>query len=113
MTMVRDFCLEAQVDDQTALNSVLVEQQLEWENLDLNQCYQLDTKGTNFLANVRQGQIRVGPLAGLEVTVLEHAKYRRIPNSREANPPIVFHPLPSRQGAEGVESSLRANGLWV
>jgi hypothetical protein len=113
MNLVQKFDGAGKYDDQTALNEVLVANSLEWDRP--HKSYGLS--GPNgqvkcFNTPVR-GRVNQGLIAGLEVVMLEHADYRRLPNNYETRDPFVFHPLPKVKGAAGVIATLKQNRLWA
>lgn len=112
MRQVLDYSGAGRYDDQIALNSVLLENNLVWAP-PRNQYFIEDSKRVArcFPENL-VGIIPRGDLVGLRVVLLPHAVYRRMTNSSEVIEPKVFHPLPRQGKAKGVEQSLRENGLW-
>lgn len=114
MRKVSAHSLGKSYDDQSALNSVLLESGLVWDRPPTQ--YVLEDSRHKICCFPERliGTIAEGDLSGLRVVLLPHASYRRMPNSVELTGPKVFHPSP-RVGKRTVkrnEQSLKDNGLW-
>jgi hypothetical protein len=113
MKQVQRFESPGKYDDQTALNSTLLRHKLLWDKSSTS--YNLPgARGQVTCFNTeRRAKISSGSLAGLDVVLLPHAEFRRLPNKHEIREPLVFHPLPKMKGAAGVMATLKENHLWT
>ena len=99
-------------NDQTALHSVLLENNLVWE-IPKSQYHLEDSKRRiRCFPESLTGTITEGDLSGLVVVLLPHSTYRRFANSTESISPKVFHPIPSARQRKRIGASLKENGLW-
>jgi len=99
-------------DDQTALNTVLLENNLVWDSSRTQYFIEDGKRKIRCFSENLIGTVSEGELLGLRVILLPHASYRRMPNSNESSNPKVFHPLPKVGKGKGVKQSLQENGLW-
>ena len=99
-------------DDQTALNSVLLDNNLVWERPKTQYHLEGGNRRIRCFPESLAGTITEGDLSGLEVVLLPHSTYRRLPNSTESISPKVFHPIKSARKRKRNETSLKENGLW-
>lgn len=100
--------------DQSALNSVLLENGLVWDRPPTQYFLEDSRRKIRCFPDCLIGTIAEGDLSGLRVVLLPHASYRRMPNSVELTGPKVFHPSPQvgKGRGRGNKQSLRDNGLW-
>jgi predicted ATP-grasp superfamily ATP-dependent carboligase len=113
MRKVAGYSGAKQYDDQIALNSVLMDNKLVWEQPRTQYFIENGKRRIRCFPEELTGIIPEGDLTGLRVVLLPHSTYRRMPNSLELSEPKVFHPLPDvRKVARGIKQSLKDNGLW-
>lgn len=98
--------------DQLAINNVLLREDIDWS--DVTNLYEVEAMGRRITCSHGEisGTVKTGELCGLSISILPHAKFRRLPNEIEKTTPIMFHPLPARPGAAKVRERLKQLGLW-
>lgn len=99
-------------DDQTALNTVLLDNGLVWGSYRTQYFLENGNRRIRCFSENLNGTVFEGDLSGLRVVLLTHANFRRMPNSIESTKPNVFHPLPKVGKGKGVKQSLKENELW-
>lgn len=99
-------------DDQRTLNNLLVKQGVEWErNCDT---YELKKNGKAFRCYTKtiEGRANIPDGAELNVALLPHRLFQRLPNRVESGCPIVAHPVARRPEGSNSEAELRKVNCW-
>jgi hypothetical protein len=112
MKRVLDYEGSNEFDDQTALNSVLMNNNLIWEKPQANYFLEDEKRRIRCFPGILSGTVMEGDLSGLGVVLLPHSIYRRLPNSTESISPKVFHPIPGSRKRKENNIALKENGLW-